>query len=129
LDRRSETVALANALQIAPSELTRLPVPAPSDPGTDAAVAAVRSAMQAVSMSVPNGQAQPVEQLSARVHAVLDAKQRCHDAELGMVLPTLIGDLHSSIDVGRDDAELPPAGCGAPSCGHPGVSARCRRSG
>lgn len=29
LDRRSEIVALANALQIAPSELTRLPVPAP----------------------------------------------------------------------------------------------------
>jgi transcriptional regulator with XRE-family HTH domain len=30
LDSRSETVALANALQISPAELTRLPVPAPA---------------------------------------------------------------------------------------------------
>jgi transcriptional regulator with XRE-family HTH domain len=106
LDRRSLIVGLANALEVAPSELTSLPVPAPQDGGTDVAVDAVRAAIQAVTMGVPNGQPQPVEQLSARVHAVLDAKQRCHHGEVGMVLPALIRDLHASIDVGRNDAEL-----------------------
>lgn len=42
LDRRSLIVALANALQVAPSELTSLPVPAPGDGAADAAVAALR---------------------------------------------------------------------------------------
>jgi hypothetical protein len=41
LDSISEIVALANALQVAPSELMRLPVPAPAN-GTDCAVEAVR---------------------------------------------------------------------------------------
>jgi transcriptional regulator with XRE-family HTH domain len=106
LDRRSLIVALANVLEVAPSELTSLPVPAPGDGGADAAVAAVRNAMQAVTMGIPNGQAQPIEQLSARVHALLDAKQRCHHAEVGMALPELIRDLHTSINAGRDDAEV-----------------------
>ncbi|MDQ3765596.1 MAG: helix-turn-helix domain-containing protein [Actinomycetota bacterium] len=106
LDRRSEIVALANALQVAPAELTTLPVPAPADGCADVAVVALRGAIQAVTMGIPNGSAQSVEQLSARVHAVLDAKQRCRHAEVGMVLPALIRDLHTSIDAGRDDAEL-----------------------
>ena len=70
LDRRSVIVALAGALDVAPTELTSLPVPAPADGGADVAVNAVRGAIQAVTMGVPNGQPQPVEQLSARVHAV-----------------------------------------------------------
>lgn len=106
LDSRSLIVALANALEVAPSELTSLPIPAPDESGADAAVDAVRGAIQAVTMGVPNGRAQPVEQLTARVHAVLDAKQRCHHAEVGMVLPPLIRDLHTSIHAGRDDAEI-----------------------
>jgi transcriptional regulator with XRE-family HTH domain len=48
LDSISEIVALANALQIAPSELMRLPVPAPANGETDSAVEAVRSALMAV---------------------------------------------------------------------------------
>jgi transcriptional regulator with XRE-family HTH domain len=48
LDSISEIVALANALRIAPSELTRLPVPAPTNGETDSAVEAVRSALMAV---------------------------------------------------------------------------------
>lgn len=106
LDRRSLIVALANALEIAPQELTRLSVPAPSDGQADTAVDAVRGAIQAVALGVPAGQVQSVEQLSARVHSVLDAKQRCHHAEVGMSLPSLIRDLHTSIDAGRDDATL-----------------------
>lgn len=106
LDRRSLIVALASALEIAPSDLTGLPVPAPSDGGTDTAVDAVRTALQAVAMGAPVGQVQPVEQLSARVHAVLDAKQRCQHAEVGMTLPGLIRDLYTSIAEGHDKAAL-----------------------
>ncbi|MGH3768189.1 MAG: helix-turn-helix domain-containing protein [Pseudonocardiaceae bacterium] len=56
LDRRSETVALADALQISPSELTRLPVPAPGNGSTDAAIQAVRRALMGVSHGLPGGQ-------------------------------------------------------------------------
>lgn len=45
LDSRSELVALANALQIAPSELTTLPVPAPANGDNNAAVKAIRRAL------------------------------------------------------------------------------------
>ena len=106
LNRRSLIVALANALEVAPSELVGLPEPAPGDETADVAVTAVRRALQAVDRGAPNGQVQPADQLTTRVHAVLDAKQRCLHAEVGMVLPDLIRDLHTSIQAGRDDAEL-----------------------
>ncbi|MGH3569050.1 MAG: helix-turn-helix domain-containing protein [Pseudonocardia sp.] len=106
LDRRSLIVDLANALQVSPSELMQLSVPAPSDGYTDAAIDAVRGAVQAVTIGVPAGQVQPSEQLAARCTAVLDAKQRCRHAEVGMTLPALIRDLHTSIAAGRDDAAL-----------------------
>ena len=106
LNRRSLIVALANALEVAPSELVGLPEPAPGDETADVAVTAVRRALQAVDRGAPKGQVQPADQLTTRVHAVLDAKQRCLHAEVGMVLPDLIRDLHTSIQAGRDDAEL-----------------------
>lgn len=40
------------------------------------------------------------------MHAVLEAKQQCHHAEVSAVLQALIRDLHTAIDAGRDDAEL-----------------------
>ena len=49
LDSRSDIVALANALQISPSELLRLPVPAPGNGHTDSAIEAVRLALIAAS--------------------------------------------------------------------------------
>jgi transcriptional regulator with XRE-family HTH domain len=42
LDSISDIVALANALQISPSELTTLPMPAPENAAADTAVEAVR---------------------------------------------------------------------------------------
>jgi transcriptional regulator with XRE-family HTH domain len=47
LDSLSEIVALADALQIAPSELMRLPVPAPANGETDSAINAVFLALMA----------------------------------------------------------------------------------
>jgi hypothetical protein len=46
-------VALANALEIAPSEITALPVPAPANGDTDTAVHAVRRALLAVGGNRP----------------------------------------------------------------------------
>ncbi|MGH3774242.1 MAG: helix-turn-helix domain-containing protein [Pseudonocardiaceae bacterium] len=107
LDRRSLIVALADALEVAPSELTSLPIPAPADGGADAGVAAVRLALMAVNHDRPGGQIVPVETLRARVRAVLDARCRCdRQAEAAGALPDLIRDVHTSITAGRDVAEL-----------------------
>jgi transcriptional regulator with XRE-family HTH domain len=107
LDRRSLIVALANALEVSPSELLDLGAsPLPADPATEAAIGAIRDAMQAAAMGIPGGQVQPVEQLRVRAETALAAKQACREAEVGAMLPALIRDLHTSIDAGRDDAEL-----------------------
>jgi transcriptional regulator with XRE-family HTH domain len=107
LDRQSEVVALANALQIAPSELMRLPVPAPANGETDAAVEAVRSAVTAASRDRPGGLVFPVAVLRDRISATLNAHYGCKPGgKVGATLPTLIRDLHTSIAAGRDVAEL-----------------------
>lgn len=106
LDRRSEIVALANALQIAPSELTRIPVPLPTNGDTDAATNEIRRVLQGVIVGAANGKVQTAEQLSARVRAIGDLRQRCAYPEMGAALPGLIADLHASVDAGHDDARL-----------------------
>lgn len=106
LDSRAEIVALANALQIAPSELVKLEFPAPGDGDEDTAANEIRLALQAVIAGAPNGQSQTAEQLSARVHAMGHLRQRCAYHEMGAALPGLIADLHASIDAGHDDARL-----------------------
>jgi transcriptional regulator with XRE-family HTH domain len=107
LDRRSLIVALANALQVAPSELTQLPMPPPANGETDATIEAVRQALMAASHGVPGGAAHPVEEMRARVTTTIDALCRCErEREVGAALPGLIRDLHTSILAGRDVAEL-----------------------
>ncbi|MGH3673920.1 MAG: helix-turn-helix domain-containing protein [Pseudonocardiaceae bacterium] len=106
LDSRAEVVALANALQVAPSELTSMPIPAPGNGGTDAAVVEVRAALSAVSRNRPAGQALPLVELRARVGRVLGAGRACRQAEVGVELPSLIRDLHTSIAAGEDAAGL-----------------------
>jgi transcriptional regulator with XRE-family HTH domain len=83
LDSISEIVALANALQIAPSELMRLPVPAPANGLTDSAVEAVRGAVIAVGRGRPGGFVLPVAVLRERVTVVLDAHYACQPAPGG----------------------------------------------
>jgi transcriptional regulator with XRE-family HTH domain len=107
LDSISEIVALANALRIAPSELTRLPVPAPTNGETDSAVEAVRSALMAVGRNRPDGQVVPLDVLRARVTGMLSAHYSCRqDHEVGAALQGLIRDLHTSIAAGRDVVRL-----------------------
>ena len=102
LDRLSQIVALANALRVAPSELTRLPLPAPANGDTDSAVEAIRRALMAVSSKRPDGQVVSIAELRERVRMVwrVDYHSR------GVALPSLIQDLHSSMAAGREVAEL-----------------------
>lgn len=107
LDSLSLITALADVLQISPSELVRLPAPAPGNGGTDAAIEAVRRALMGASHGLPGGQALPVEVLRARVHATIDALCRCErERDAGTALPGLIRDLHTTLAAGRDTAEL-----------------------
>ncbi|MGH3887620.1 MAG: helix-turn-helix domain-containing protein [Pseudonocardiaceae bacterium] len=98
--------ALADALQISVSELTRLPVPAPANGHTDSATDAVRLALMAVSRKRPSGQVVPVEALRIRVRTVITAARQCRQSEVSTALPGLIRDLHTSLAAGRDVAEL-----------------------
>lgn len=100
----SELVALADALQIAPSDLMRLPVPAPGNGQTDSTVEAVRRALAGVEHDHPGGQVLPVQVLRDRVAAMRRMPHRY--ADVGVALPDLIRDLHTSISIGRDVAEL-----------------------
>ncbi|MGH3932722.1 MAG: helix-turn-helix domain-containing protein, partial [Pseudonocardiaceae bacterium] len=99
--------ALADALQISVSELIRLPVPAPANGHTDSAIQAVFLALTAANRYRPGGQVLSVEVLRARVTAAVEAHCRCDRGhEVGVALPGLIRDLHTSIVAGRDVAEL-----------------------
>jgi transcriptional regulator with XRE-family HTH domain len=106
LDSRSDIVALANALQISPSELVRLPVPAPGNGDAEAAEGEVRKALTAVSRNRPGGQVFPLDVLRLRVRELLVTLRQCRLAEVGAALPALVRDLHTSIAAGRDVAEL-----------------------
>ncbi|MGH3795533.1 MAG: helix-turn-helix domain-containing protein [Pseudonocardiaceae bacterium] len=109
LDSLAEIGALANALQVAPSDLMKLPVPAPANGETDSTIEAVGLALMAVSHDLPDGQVLPVDQLRARITATVDALCRCErEREVGAALPGLIRDLHASLVAGRDVAELLP---------------------
>ncbi len=102
LDRRSLIVALAEALQVAPTELTELAMPTSGEPGTDTAVDAVRLALLAVSMGTPSGAVVDLDVLRERTAAVLDAQQACRHDEVGAALPALIRDVHATSAAGRD---------------------------
>lgn len=103
----SEITALADALQIAPSELIKLPSPAPANGYTDSAIKAVRRVLRAVSHGRPGGQVVSAATLRARVMAAVTAHIRCdQEHQVGATLPALIADLHTSISAGRDAAEL-----------------------
>jgi len=104
---QSEAIALANALDIPPSELIRLPVPAPANGPTDSRIEAVRRALRDVGHGRPGGQVLPMNVLRTRMVTTVEAHCRCDQArEVGAALPGLIRNLYTSIAAGRDVAEL-----------------------
>ncbi len=104
----SEIVALANALEIAPSELTKLPLPAPGNGHTDSTTEAVRLALDAIDYGRAGGLVLPVEVLRDRVSQLQERRRRCRFAEAATDLPGLIRDLHTTLAAGRGVAELLP---------------------
>ncbi|MGH4008879.1 MAG: XRE family transcriptional regulator [Pseudonocardiaceae bacterium] len=98
-------MALANALQVAPSELTRQLEPTAGN-GEGPAVKAVRRALIAVSRDDPAGQLVPVDVLRTRIEALVVAQRQCEHETVGRQLPALIRDLHTSLATGRDVREL-----------------------
>jgi transcriptional regulator with XRE-family HTH domain len=106
VDRRSLIIRLANALEIAPSDLTGLPVPAPANGGIDASMDAVRRALMAVQRGRSGGDMVPVEVLRSRIAQVSMDRVDCRHAEVGAALPGLIRDLHATLAAGRDVGAL-----------------------
>ncbi|MGH4022087.1 MAG: XRE family transcriptional regulator, partial [Pseudonocardiaceae bacterium] len=108
LDSLKLIVALARALEIAPSELTGLPVPAPGNGHTDSATERVRRALTAVDVGHPGGLVVPVDVLRDRAARLQDARRRCRFADVADDLPGLIRDLHTTLAAGHNVAELLP---------------------
>lgn len=106
LDSLSQIVALATALEIAPSELTRLPIPAPANGDTDAAIDVVRLALMAVNHHHPGGLVLPVDVLREQVGAMVGAGSVGDQQLTGRELPVLIRNLHTTLAAGRNVAEL-----------------------
>jgi transcriptional regulator with XRE-family HTH domain len=98
LDRRSLIVALADALEVAPSEIIGTAVATPGELEEDRSLNAVRLALLSVGMGEPRGEIQPVEALGQRATEILIAQRDCDYSLVGTKLPALIRDLHTTLD-------------------------------
>lgn len=106
LDRRSLIAALANALDVSPSEITGAALSQPGDRDDDVALGEVRRALLSITMGEPRGQIQPAEQLRARVVDLVAAQNDTDSDKAGRALPALIRDLHATLDAKRDEQAL-----------------------
>ncbi len=106
LDRVSLIVKLATVLQIAPSELTSLPVPAPANGHTDSSVEAIRLALDAIDVGQPGGLVVPVAVLRDRVTRIHAQRRASQYVEVATDLPALMRDLHTTLATGTDSSEL-----------------------
>lgn len=102
----TEIIALATALEIAPSELTKLPVPAPANGHTDSTTEAVRLALDAIDVDHPDGLVLPVAALREQVAQIHTQHRACQFAEVATGLPGLIRNLHTTLATGTDHGEL-----------------------
>lgn len=101
-----EIGALAAALQISTSDLTRLPVPAPANGHTDSTIEGVRLALDAIDVGHPGGLVLPVVVLRDQVAQIHAQRRACRFAEVATDLPGLIRDLHTTLATGADHGEL-----------------------
>jgi transcriptional regulator with XRE-family HTH domain len=101
-----EVLALAEALQISVSGLTRLPVPAPANGHTDSTTEAVRLALDGIEADQPGGMVLPVGVLRDQVARIHAQRRACRFAEVATDLPGLIRNLHTTLATGTDHGEL-----------------------
>jgi len=99
----SQIHALADALQISASELTRLPVPAPANGHTDSTIEAIRRTLDAIDVGHPGGMVLPLVVLRSRVDLVHIQLRACEFAEVATELPGLMRDLHTTLGTGNID--------------------------
>ncbi|MGH3852525.1 MAG: helix-turn-helix domain-containing protein [Pseudonocardiaceae bacterium] len=102
----SQIHALADALQVSTSELTRLPVPAPANGHTDSTIEAVRLALNGIDVGHPGGLVLPVAVLRDRVAQLQEMRRRCQFTEVATDLVGLIRDLHTTLATGTNRGEL-----------------------
>ncbi|MBV9140057.1 MAG: helix-turn-helix transcriptional regulator [Pseudonocardiales bacterium] len=102
----SEIRALATALEVAPSELTSLPAPAPANGHTDSATDAVRLALDAIDADHPDGLVLPPAVLREQVAQIHAQYRACQFAEVASDLSGLIRNLHTTLATGTDHADL-----------------------
>jgi transcriptional regulator with XRE-family HTH domain len=108
----TEIRALATALEVAPSELTNLPVPAPANGHTDSTIDAVRLALDAIDADHPDhpdhpdGLVLPPAVLREQVTQIQAQYRACQFTEVAIILPGLIRNLHTTLATGTDHAEL-----------------------
>ncbi len=102
----NEILALADALQISVSELTRLPVPAPANGHTDSTTEAIGLALDAIDVGHPGGLVLPVAVLRDQVARFHQQKRACRFPDVAAELPGLVRDLHTTLATGVDHGEL-----------------------
>jgi DNA-binding Xre family transcriptional regulator len=102
----NEILALADALQISVSDLTRGPVPAPANGHTDSTTEAVGLVLDGIEAGHPGGMALPVAMLRDRVAQIHGQRRACRFAEVATDLPGLIRDLHTTLATGTGHGEL-----------------------
>ncbi len=90
LDKLSDIVALANALEVAPGDLVRLPVPAPTNGHTDSTTEAVGQVLDEIEDEAPAGVVLPVAVLREQATRMHAQRRACRFAELATDLPGLI---------------------------------------
>ncbi|WP_280397386.1 helix-turn-helix domain-containing protein [Nocardia carnea] len=106
LDRRSLIIALADALEVAPSEITRSGIGLGGELDEDRSLGDVRLSLLQASIGASGGEIVAAPVLKTRANAVLEAQRRCDYSLVGSELPSLVRDLHTSIAAGRDDEDL-----------------------
>ncbi|MGH3941616.1 MAG: helix-turn-helix domain-containing protein [Pseudonocardiaceae bacterium] len=101
-----QVYALAQVLQVSVSDLTRLPFPAPANGHTDSSVEAIGLALDAIEIGEPAGMILPVAELQDQVRHLHRQRRACRFVEVATELPTLIRNLHTSLNTGTDHGEL-----------------------
>ncbi|HEU0128113.1 MAG TPA: hypothetical protein VFQ48_05850, partial [Pseudonocardiaceae bacterium] len=99
-------VALADALEIAPGDLVRLPLPAPANGHTDATTKAVQRALNAIESDEPNGLVLSMAVLREQVAQIHAQLRVCRFADVATDLPGLIRNLHTTLATGTHHAQL-----------------------
>lgn len=90
-------VRLAAALEVAPSELTKLPVPAAANGHTDSTTEEIRVVLDAIDIGHPGGMIVPLEALRSKVMLLQQQRRACEFAAVATQLPQLMRDVHTTL--------------------------------